>query len=105
MCNNLFGRSFSFEAHFPENVVDQIDDVLVQEKHFLDIPALRRVSATHITNGLAHCETGMKKLRCSGVSGLSGYPMSQVQSAHINHAVSQDLQSLSVYRALLVRSR
>ena len=38
--NNLFCLSLCFESHIPENVVDQMNDVLVQDKHFLDNTSL-----------------------------------------------------------------
>ena len=33
--HNLICLSFRFESHIPENVVDQMNDILVQHKHLL----------------------------------------------------------------------
>ena len=33
--HNLICLSFRFEFHIPENVVDQMNDILVQHKHLL----------------------------------------------------------------------
>jgi hypothetical protein len=33
--NDLFGLSFSFESHIPENVVNQMNNILVQKIHLL----------------------------------------------------------------------
>ena len=33
--HNLICLSFRFEPHTPENVVDQMNDILVQHKHLL----------------------------------------------------------------------
>ncbi len=42
--NYLFGPLGRFESHIPENIVDQMDNVLVQEILFLDNQAPRRAS-------------------------------------------------------------
>ena len=39
---NLLGLLLRLEAHIPEHVVDQMNDVLVQNWHFLDDCSLRR---------------------------------------------------------------
>jgi len=80
--NNLFGICFGFENHFPENVVDQIHDILVHEIHFLYTPCLRGISAkcntkvTSVTNnqrcgfGL-HIHLSIQQLvKCRFISGM-----------------------------------
>ncbi len=41
------GSNLNFESHIPENIVDQMDDVRIQDILFLDNKAIRRDSVKH----------------------------------------------------------
>ena len=58
---NLLGLLLRLEPHIPEHVVDQMNDVLDQNWHFLDDCSLRRVSETKRAE--SHRKTGTESTK------------------------------------------
>ena len=58
---NLLGLLLRLEPHIPEHVVDQMNDVLVQNWHFLDECSLWRVSETKRAE--SHTKTGTESTK------------------------------------------
>ncbi len=54
--------SLVYECHIPENVVDQMNNVLVQEILFLDISALGRVTDTQNKIDSGTAQQAMKQI-------------------------------------------
>jgi hypothetical protein len=50
------------EWHMPENVIDQINDVLVQEIFFLDKLIRGRATGTHTKRGLGTAQQDLKQI-------------------------------------------
>jgi hypothetical protein len=53
--NNLIGLSLRFESHIPENVVDQMNDILVQHEDLIHDSSFDRVTETKQCNWSSTC--------------------------------------------------
>ena len=58
---NLFGLCLCFETHIPENVVDQMNDILVQHENLLHDSSFHRVAEINIAMGQAHANSKLTR--------------------------------------------
>jgi hypothetical protein len=59
--HNLICLSFRFESHIPENVVDQMNDILVQYENLLHDSSFDRVAEINNAMGQAHANERRKR--------------------------------------------
>jgi hypothetical protein len=59
--HHLICLSLRFESHIPENVIDQMNNVLVQHEHLLHDSSFEREAEINIAMGQAHAIGRRKK--------------------------------------------
>ena len=59
--HHLICLSLCFESHIPENVIDQMNNVLVQHEHLLYDSSFEREAEINIAMGQAHANGRRKK--------------------------------------------